>query len=103
MFQAKQRQTKNECSLSGFIPYASLVEDDTVMLRDRTLLACFYIEGIPFETKSSEEVQEASSVFNRILTGLEDDRLSTGRTHQKLSKRPRYRSPFIGELTRGTF
>lgn len=76
MFQAKQRQTKNECSLSGFIPYASLVEDDTVMLRDRTLLACFYIEGIPFETKSSEEVQEASSVFNRILTGLEDDRLS---------------------------
>ena len=27
----------------------------------------------------------------------------TGRTHQKLSNEPRYRSPFIGDLTRGTF
>lgn len=26
-----------------------------------------------------------------------------GRTHQKLSNEPRYRSPFIGDLTRGTF
>ena len=28
---------------------------------------------------------------------------NTGRTHQKLSNEPRYRSPFIGDLTRGTF
>ena len=28
---------------------------------------------------------------------------SPGRTHQKLSNEPRYRSPFIGDLTRGTF
>ena len=29
--------------------------------------------------------------------------LESGRTHQKLSNEPRYRSPFIGDLTRGTF
>lgn len=29
--------------------------------------------------------------------------MRTGRTHQKLSNEPRYRSPFIGDLTRGTF
>ena len=29
--------------------------------------------------------------------------LQAGRTHQKLSNEPRYRSPFIGDLTRGTF
>ena len=29
--------------------------------------------------------------------------IATGRTHQKLSNEPRYRSPFIGDLTRGTF
>ena len=28
---------------------------------------------------------------------------ASGRTHQKLSNEPRYRSPFIGDLTRGTF
>ena len=30
-------------------------------------------------------------------------KLLPGRTHQKLSNEPRYRSPFIGDLTRGTF
>ena len=29
--------------------------------------------------------------------------MGPGRTHQKLSNEPRYRSPFIGDLTRGTF
>ena len=29
--------------------------------------------------------------------------VQSGRTHQKLSNEPRYRSPFIGDLTRGTF
>ena len=29
--------------------------------------------------------------------------IRAGRTHQKLSNEPRYRSPFIGDLTRGTF
>ena len=29
--------------------------------------------------------------------------VAPGRTHQKLSNEPRYRSPFIGDLTRGTF
>lgn len=31
------------------------------------------------------------------------DSNASGRTHQKLSNEPRYRSPFIGDLTRGTF
>ena len=33
----------------------------------------------------------------------EEDGVTAGRTHQKLSNEPRYRSPFIGDLTRGTF
>ena len=39
-----------------------------------------------------------------ILAGLVPNaKDSAGRTHQKLSNEPRYRSPFIGDLTRGTF
>ena len=34
--------------------------------------------------------------WQKVLSG-------PGRTHQKLSNEPRYRSPFIGDLTRGTF
>ena len=33
---------------------------------------------------------------------LQNFRSMPGRTHQKLSNEPRYRSPFIGDLTRGT-
>ena len=41
--------------------------------------------------------------LNEIGFSLTHSQLYSGRTHQKLSNRPRYRSPFIGELTRGTF
>ena len=38
-----------------------------------------------------------------IKTGFGRRIAFPGRTHQKLSNEPRYRSPFIGDLTRGTF
>ena len=39
----------------------------------------------------------------QIESNLANIQEYTGRTHQKLSNEPRYRSPFIGDLTRGTF
>ena len=45
-----------------------------------------------------------SSLLRRSLNDKsETTSASAGRTHQKLSNEPRYRSPFIGDLTRGTF
>ena len=41
--------------------------------------------------------------YETILVLGHKDYYPTGRTHQKLSNEPRYRSPFIGDLTRGTF
>lgn len=38
-----------------------------------------------------------------LIDRVDKDRRIAGRTHQKLSNEPRYRSPFIGDLTRGTF
>ena len=47
------------------------------------------------------------SVFDKIISQeisvRSPEELTPGRTHQKLSNEPRYRSPFIGDLTRGTF
>lgn len=90
IFQQKKQQAKNEQSLAMHIPYSSLVEEDTVMLKDGSLLACFYIEGVAFETKSYEEVSQASGLINQYLTSLEDDRI-TVHIH-------RIRRPFKDEL-----
>lgn len=44
-----------------------------------------------------------SQQIQGIEHALRNPLFDTGRTHQKLSNEPRYRSPFIGDLTRGTF
>ena len=43
------------------------------------------------------------SIINPLVIRRSRIDLMAGRTHQKLSNEPRYRSPFIGDLTRGTF
>ncbi len=50
-------------------------------------------------------IEDGQQVFNfDNLSGLGNLlNIAAGRTHQKLSNEPRYRSPFIGDLTRGTF
>ena len=50
--------------------------------------------------------QDTATLFYQnkpYFTGDKIKILKSGRTHQKLSNEPRYRSPFIGDLTRGTF
>ena len=44
-----------------------------------------------------------AAVLNNEINDVEIAVAGSGRTHQKLSNEPRYRSPFIGDLTRGTF
>ena len=46
---------------------------------------------------------KGANVFTPKFLGKKGRPYSAGRTHQKLSNEPRYRSPFIGDLTRGTF
>ena len=48
--------------------------------------------------EGNQYTDELKKEYARIIEVLQ-----AGRTHQKLSNEPRYRSPFIGDLTRGTF
>ena len=47
--------------------------------------------------------KENLSISTKKVYKSSDTEKYAGRTHQKLSNEPRYRSPFIGDLTRGTF
>lgn len=75
-FEKKTEQANKERSLSDYLPYSSLIEDDTIVLKDGSLMANWYIEGIAFETKSEDEILQASSVTNQFLSSLEDDRIT---------------------------
>ena len=52
---------------------------------------------------SLPQAQDFQSGSVKEQRHLLTERSRPGRTHQKLSNEPRYRSPFIGDLTRGTF
>ena len=43
------------------------------------------------------------AMLENLVEKTGESKTAPGRTHQKLSNEPRYRSPFIGDLTRGTF
>ena len=59
--------------------------------------------AVPKRDGTGEKVS-AFKVRYRLESNVRRDIYEyTGRTHQKLSNEPRYRSPFIGDLTRGTF
>lgn len=52
---------------------------------------------------TQEEVARKLQLSQSVVGKIERNAMDAGRTHQKLSNEPRYRSPFIGDLTRGTF
>ena len=54
------------------------------------------------DPKTDLKLPEQASLADFWPSVIKDGQLA-GRTHQKLSNEPRYRSPFIGDLTRGTF
>ncbi len=88
-----------------------------LLLLGLLLLFCAYLEGVPaVAPKASTNffAFDFAQAFTNLLKGrlpglglnimaIAGFAVYTGRTHQKLSNEPRYRSPFIGDLTRGTF
>ena len=132
MFAQRKALENSEKSLSEFIPYSAVIAPGVVICREGDLVATVKISGKVFEAVSNEALQrdaERQNNFLKVMASASStdemslkvhrirrvvhDELSVpdensssrfaGRTHQKLSNEPRYRSPFIGDLTRGTF
>ena len=72
----------------------------TVLLATSGLVSAAYVETGTLGDKASWETAEYNYNWE---AGSNECFFGAGRTHQKLSNEPRYRSPFIGDLTRGTF
>lgn len=66
-------------------------------------LACSAAPAISAAEKDDWTETYDVVIIGSGFAGLAAAYSAPGRTHQKLSNEPRYRSPFIGDLTRGTF
>ena len=62
-----------------------------------------YLLGRTDDKSGARNLISEDSVISQLSRRDRQVLLRAGRTHQKLSNEPRYRSPFIGDLTRGTF
>ena len=69
-FEDLVRFARMQKPISDYIPYSSLIEDDTVLCRDGSLIATWAIEGIGFETSSVRSLQQAANDINRYLISI---------------------------------
>ena len=69
-FEDLVRFSRMQKPISDYIPYSSLIEDDTVLCRDGSLIATWAIEGIGFETSSVRSLQQAANDINRYLISI---------------------------------
>lgn len=59
--------------LVGGLPYLSIVDDVTVMLRDGDLMAAFAVEGINADTIDHRQTMELSNAFSRFIAQQRGD------------------------------
>lgn len=66
----KQDYLSKEMSSSRFIPYKMLLNEDTVMLEDESLLRVIKIDGFSFETADDEDIDIKKDTRNNLLKSM---------------------------------
>lgn len=70
MIEEKHELWKKEKSLSGYIPFSSIVAPGVVYCRSGELIATFRCAGIPFETCNDDDIDSAASRLNTFYGSL---------------------------------
>jgi type IV secretion system protein VirB4 len=66
----KQKYLKNEKSSSAYIPYLMHLTEDTLLLKDGSLLRVVKIRGFAFETADDEDIDIKKWARNNLLKGM---------------------------------
>ncbi len=61
---------ENEYSMSNFIPYSHFWDDETVQLKNGSLMKVMKLNGFSFETADDEDVDVRKSVRNQLFRGM---------------------------------
>ena len=66
----KQEYLSKEMSSSNFIPYSLHCNEDTVLLKDNSLLKIIKIKGFAFETADDDDIDIKKNARNNLLKGM---------------------------------
>ena len=66
----KQRYLSKERSSSDYIPYYLHCKDDTILLKDGSLLKVIKISGFAFETADDDDIDIKKNARNNLLKGM---------------------------------
>ncbi|HVY84323.1 MAG TPA: VirB4 family type IV secretion/conjugal transfer ATPase [Caulobacterales bacterium] len=72
----RARIARREKPAGGMLPYARHVDDATLALRDGGLMHVIRLEGFPFETADTEELNYRKAVRETMLRGVANSRLA---------------------------
>ncbi len=89
--QLQQKLASREVGLADYVPFSAHVTPSIIKNRDGCYLATWRLEGIPFETTDTVELNIRHEAFNQLIRGLplgtalwshrirrrQEDRLST--------------------------
>ena len=74
--QVPLRATLAESMPTRYLPYARHLRDDVIVLDSGSLMVMFELEGRPFETSDSRELNDWHEKLNAVWRNLHDERLS---------------------------
>lgn len=66
----KQSYLKNEKSSADFIPYLMHLNENTILLKDESLIKVIKIRGFSFETADDEDIDIKKEARNNLLKGM---------------------------------
>lgn len=74
--RAFSRWLKSEARAGDRLPYEKLLDEETVQLRDGSLMQTIYLEGFPFETADTEDINFRQNVRNIALRAIGNSRFT---------------------------
>jgi type IV secretion system protein VirB4 len=72
----RERMARREKPAESMLPYARHVDDATLVTRDGMLIQVIRLDGFPFETADTEELNYRKAVRETMLRGIASPRLS---------------------------
>ena len=66
----KQKYLSGERTSADFIPYYLHCKDDTILLKDNSLIKVIKVSGFSFETADDDDIDIKKNARNNLLKGM---------------------------------
>jgi type IV secretion system protein VirB4 len=99
--RAEGPDPRREQPAGGRLPYARHVDDTTLATRDSRLLQVIKLEGLPFETADTQELNYRKTVRETMLRGIANSRFALYHHVVRREVQPQLGGAFPDDFSRG--